>query len=69
MVERRTEAQPTELRTGLAALLLGICVWLRLSVSKLWSVGLCIALDFICQGLSWSAIALAESNAQPDQPA
>jgi uncharacterized membrane protein HdeD (DUF308 family) len=48
------------LLTGVGALLLGICVWLRLPVSQLWFVGLCIALDYICHGISWSALALAE---------
>lgn len=42
--------------------LLGVCVWLRLPVSGLWFVGLCIALDFICHGASWSAVALAEGK-------
>jgi uncharacterized membrane protein HdeD (DUF308 family) len=45
---------------GAAALLLGICVWLRLPVSGLRFVGLCIAIDFVCHGVSWSALALAE---------
>jgi uncharacterized membrane protein HdeD (DUF308 family) len=57
---RQSSGRGGILLTGLATLLLGICVWLRLPVSKLWFVGLCIALDFICQGFSWSAIALAE---------
>jgi uncharacterized membrane protein HdeD (DUF308 family) len=48
------------LMAGVAALLLGICVWWRLPVSNLWFVGLCVAIDFICHGISWSAIALAE---------
>jgi uncharacterized membrane protein HdeD (DUF308 family) len=47
---------------GGAALILGICVWLQLPVSGLWFVGLCIALDFICHGVSWSAVALAEGK-------
>ena len=51
---------------GAAALILGICVWLKLPVSGLWAVGLCIALDFICHGVSWSAVALAERK--PLQP-
>jgi uncharacterized membrane protein HdeD (DUF308 family) len=42
------------------ALLLGLCVWLRLPASQLWFVGLCIAVDYICHGVSWSALALAE---------
>jgi uncharacterized membrane protein HdeD (DUF308 family) len=47
---------------GAAALILGICVWLQLPVSGLGFVGLCIALDFICHGVSWSAVALAEGK-------
>jgi uncharacterized membrane protein HdeD (DUF308 family) len=51
--------------TGVAAVVLGICVWLGLPVSKLWVVGLCLAVDFICHGISWSAIALAERKLLP----
>jgi uncharacterized membrane protein HdeD (DUF308 family) len=47
---------------GLAALLLGVCVWLPLPVSKLWLAGLCLAVDFICHGVVWSAIALARQK-------
>jgi uncharacterized membrane protein HdeD (DUF308 family) len=47
---------------GGAALILGICVWLQLPVSGLWFVGLCIALDFLCHGVSWCAVALAEGK-------
>ena len=42
------------------ALILGVCIWLKLPVTGLWFVGLCIALDFVCHGVSWSAVALAE---------
>jgi uncharacterized membrane protein HdeD (DUF308 family) len=45
---------------GVGALILGICVWLELPVRGLWFVGLCIAADFICHGVSWSARAIAE---------
>jgi uncharacterized membrane protein HdeD (DUF308 family) len=47
---------------GSGAIILGICAWLQLPVSGLWFVGLCIALDFICHGVSWSAVALAEGK-------
>jgi carbon storage regulator CsrA len=47
---------------GVAALFLGACVWLRLPVSQLWFVGLCLAIDYLCHGGSWFAIALAESK-------
>ncbi|HZY59927.1 MAG TPA: DUF308 domain-containing protein [Candidatus Binataceae bacterium] len=46
--------------TGVIALLLGIAVWIGWPVAQLWFVGLCIAVDFICHGLSWFAVALAE---------
>jgi uncharacterized membrane protein HdeD (DUF308 family) len=57
--------------TGLAgaiALLLGIAVWIRWPVAELWFVGLCIAVDFICHGVSWSAIALAEYKPLQESP-
>jgi uncharacterized membrane protein HdeD (DUF308 family) len=47
---------------GGAAVILGIRVWLQLPVFGLWFVGLCIALDFICHGVSWWAVALAEGK-------
>jgi uncharacterized membrane protein HdeD (DUF308 family) len=50
------------LLAGVGALLLGLCVALRLPVSQLWLVGLCIAIDYICHGVSWSALALAEQK-------
>jgi uncharacterized membrane protein HdeD (DUF308 family) len=48
------------LMAGAAALLLGFCVWLRLPVSQLWFAALCMAVDFLCHGVSWSAVAVAE---------
>lgn len=45
---------------GGAALVLGICVWLQVPGAGLWFVGLCLALDFVCHGVSWSALALAQ---------
>lgn len=45
---------------GVIALLLGISVWFGGSAAKLGFVGLCIALDLLCHGVSWSALALAE---------
>ncbi len=41
-----------------------VAVWLRLPVSRLWFIGLCVAIDFICHGVSWSAVALAERSLQ-----
>jgi uncharacterized membrane protein HdeD (DUF308 family) len=46
--------------TGVIALLLGISVWIEGPVGKLGFVGLCIAIDLLCHGVSWSALALAE---------
>src|SRR5207302_2002190 len=42
--------------TGVVALLLGISVWIGWPFGKLWFVGICIAIDFICHGVSWSAL-------------
>lgn len=49
--------------TGVIALLLGISVWFGGTAAKLGFVGLCIAADFLCHGVSWSALALAERKA------
>jgi uncharacterized membrane protein HdeD (DUF308 family) len=53
---------------GVVALLVGISVWIGRSVEPLWLVGLCIALDLISHGVSWSALALAERGTLPDMP-
>lgn len=45
---------------GGTALLLGAAVWFGGSGVRLSFVGLCIAVDFLCHGVSWSALALAE---------
>lgn len=45
---------------GVIALLLGISVWFQGPVANLGFVGLCIAIDFLCHGIGWSALALAE---------
>jgi uncharacterized membrane protein HdeD (DUF308 family) len=57
---RHSHGRRWTLMAGGGALVLGICVWLKVPVSGLWFVGLCIALDFICHGVSWTAIGLAE---------
>jgi uncharacterized membrane protein HdeD (DUF308 family) len=48
--------------TGVMALLLGLSLWLGWPFAELWFVGLCIALDFVCHGASWSVRAWAESK-------
>jgi uncharacterized membrane protein HdeD (DUF308 family) len=62
--------------TGVVALLLGISVWLGWPVAQVWFVGLCIAIDFLCQGLSWWVLGMAErepaavsASAAPQQKA
>jgi uncharacterized membrane protein HdeD (DUF308 family) len=47
---------------GLIALLLGIAMWIGGPASKLGFVGACIAIDFLCHGVTWSALALAEQK-------
>lgn len=47
---------------GIVSLLVGLCVWTGWPDARLWFVGLCIAIDFICHGVSWSALALSERN-------
>src|SRR5262249_28455302 len=50
---------------GFIALVLGVAVWFGGPAAKLGFVGLCIALDILCQGVSWSALALAERKPSP----
>jgi uncharacterized membrane protein HdeD (DUF308 family) len=45
---------------GVIALLLGISVWVGGDAAKLGFVGICLAIDFLCHGVTWSALALAE---------
>jgi uncharacterized membrane protein HdeD (DUF308 family) len=47
---------------GIVALLLGTCVWISWPVAELPFVGLCIAVDFLCHGVSWSGFALSERS-------
>jgi uncharacterized membrane protein HdeD (DUF308 family) len=54
--------------TGVVALLLGICVLVGWPVAELWFVALCLAVDLLCQGGAWSALALAERQS-PQAPA
>jgi uncharacterized membrane protein HdeD (DUF308 family) len=45
------------------AVLLGISIWIAGPAAKVSFVGLCIAADFLCHGVSWSALGLAERKA------
>jgi uncharacterized membrane protein HdeD (DUF308 family) len=47
---------------GAVALILGICVGISWPVPELWFVGLCIGIDFLCHGVSWSGLALTEQK-------
>jgi uncharacterized membrane protein HdeD (DUF308 family) len=52
---------------GVIALLLGISIWVGPRSASLWFVGLCLAIDFLCHGASWSAMSLAEQKRQQTQ--
>ncbi|MFO0845929.1 MAG: DUF308 domain-containing protein [Gemmataceae bacterium] len=47
---------------GVAALLLAVSLSVGWPGAGPWFVGLCIALDLACHGLSWSGLAWAERN-------
>ncbi len=48
--------------TGVIGVLLGVSVWTGWPDRKIWFLGLCIAVDFICHGVSWLGIAMADKN-------
>jgi uncharacterized membrane protein HdeD (DUF308 family) len=56
--------------TGAVALLLGIvlgaCHWLGLPVRGVLLIAVCLALDFLCHGVSWTAMALIERKPLPE---
>ncbi len=53
--------------TGVIALLLGVGAWIGWHLGAgLWLVGLCLAVDILCHGASWSAIALTERKLLPE---
>jgi uncharacterized membrane protein HdeD (DUF308 family) len=54
------------LLTGLVALLLAVAVWIGGSTLQWWFVGMCLAVDFLCHGASWSLVALAERKPLPE---
>jgi uncharacterized membrane protein HdeD (DUF308 family) len=62
LLATQSRSRAWTIMTAVVALLLGIAAWLGWPGAKLWIVGLFIAVDFVCQGVSWSAIALAERN-------
>ncbi|MBY0527181.1 MAG: DUF308 domain-containing protein [Gemmataceae bacterium] len=52
------------LLTAVVAVGLGACVWLRWPDSRWWFLGLCIALDLLCRGILWTALAFAQSKSE-----
>jgi uncharacterized membrane protein HdeD (DUF308 family) len=46
--------------TGAVAVLIGITLVTGWSPARLWVIAVCIAADFICHGISWSAVAMTE---------
>ena len=65
LVATRSRAPAWTIMTGVVALLLGLSVWIGWPVEKLWFVGLCIAIDFICHGISWCGLAISEEKSPP----
>lgn len=59
----RSPGRAWALMAAAGAMVLGICIWLQLPVAGIGLVGVCIALDFICHGVSWSALGLLEGKA------
>ena len=56
----RSHGRAVAVLTGVAALILGVSVWVGWPGGTLWFVGLCIAVDLLFHGVGWSALALAE---------
>jgi uncharacterized membrane protein HdeD (DUF308 family) len=54
------------LLTGVLALLLALAVWVGGAAVQWWFVGMCLAVDFLCHGASWSLVALAERKPLPE---
>lgn len=46
--------------TGVVAVLLGVALFIGGPAAKIGFVGACIAVDFLCHGASWLAVAMAE---------
>ncbi len=54
---------------AIIALLLGASVWSGWPSGTFWFVGLCIAIDFLCHGVSWIGVALADHKSLETQAA
>jgi uncharacterized membrane protein HdeD (DUF308 family) len=68
-VATRSRGRAWIMATGVVALLLGLAVGIGGPVGKLSFVGLCIALDLVFHGVSWSALALMERKPEQVNPA
>ena len=53
--------------TAIIALFLGASVWSGWPSAAFWFVGLCITIDFMCHGVSWIGVALAEHKSLETQ--
>jgi uncharacterized membrane protein HdeD (DUF308 family) len=57
--------------TGAVALLLGILLgfsdWLQLPVRAALLIAVCLVADFLCHGVSWTAMALIERKPLPER--
>jgi uncharacterized membrane protein HdeD (DUF308 family) len=62
LLTTRSPDSGSTVMAGIVALILGICVWLRWPDSRWWFIGLCIAIDILLHGISFSALALAEKK-------
>ncbi len=62
----RSRGRGWAVAAGALALLLALAVWAAWPAAELWFVGACVAADFLCHGLTWSALALAERRRLPD---
>jgi uncharacterized membrane protein HdeD (DUF308 family) len=56
----RSRGRALAVVTGMVALLLGISLWVGWPTRAFWFVGLCVGIDLLVDGLSWSALALVE---------
>jgi uncharacterized membrane protein HdeD (DUF308 family) len=68
-VATRSRGRAWIMAAGVVAVLLGLAVGIGGPVGKLSFVGLCIALDFIFHGVSWSVLAMMERKPEQASPA
>jgi uncharacterized membrane protein HdeD (DUF308 family) len=54
---------------AVVSLVLGVSLWTGWPDRRLWFAGLCIAIDFLFHGVTWSALALGERNRERERVA